>query len=158
MQHESKILECLDKDFLHMGRCKMALLLPKTGYNKYSELFWPSYVHFNSRAAFGVGSIGDVPSHPTLVGTCFTFINFSIAAFGFGYLETCPPTPGYVGTCYFIRNKDHGYGSSTNIEVHLLGRTLSVSQLVTSITGYLYPRIFMVMGHPQTHTSSKSIC
>jgi len=48
--------------------------------------------------------IGDMPSHPTLVGTCFTFINFNIAAFGLGYLETFPPTLGYVGTCYFINN------------------------------------------------------
>ena len=90
--------------------------------------------------------IGDVPSHPTLVGTCFTFITFNIAAIGLGYLEMCPPTPGYVGTCYFISNQHHSYGSSTNphfIEVHLLGCTLSVSQLVTSITGYLYPLIFV---------------
>jgi len=95
-------------------------------------------------------SIGDVPSHPTLVGTCFTFISFNIAAIGLGYLEMCPPTPSYVGTCYFISNQHHGCGSSTNphfIEVHLLGRTLLVSQLVTSITGYLYPRIFVLHGY-----------
>ena len=78
-----------------MGRCKMVLLLLKTGYNKYSELYWPSYVHFNSGAAFRVGFhwrralpphfsrhllhihqfqhssnqlglFGDVPSHPKL--------------------------------------------------------------------------------------------
>ena len=54
---------------------------------------------------------GDVPSHPALVGTCFTFISFSIEAFGWGYLETCPPTPNYVGTYYFINNHHHGYGS-----------------------------------------------
>ena len=33
------------------------------------------------------------------------------------------------------------------IEVHLLGRTRSISQLVTSITGYLYPRIFVHHGY-----------
>ena len=38
-----------------MERCKMILPLLKTGYNKYSKLYWPSYVHFNSGAAFGVG-------------------------------------------------------------------------------------------------------
>ena len=102
LQHEYEIWESPDKDFHHMGRWKMILLLLKTGYNKYSELYWRSYVHFNSGAAYGVGSIGDVPSHPTLVGTCFTFISFNIAAFDLGYLEMCPHTPGYVGTCYFI--------------------------------------------------------
>ena len=56
--------------------------------------------------------IRDVPSHPTLVGTCFAFISFNIATFGLGYLETCPPTLGYVGTCYFISNQHHGYGST----------------------------------------------
>ena len=56
--------------------------------------------------------IGDMPCHPTLVGTFFTFISFNIVAFGLGYLETSPPTPGYVGTCYFISNQHHGYGST----------------------------------------------
>ena len=56
LQRESEILECPDKDFQLMGRCIMILLLLKTGYNKYFELYWPSYVHFNSGAAFGVGS------------------------------------------------------------------------------------------------------
>ena len=78
-----------------MVRCKMVFLLPKIRYSKYSELYWPSYVHFNSGAAFGVGFhwrralpphfsrhllhihqfqhssvrlglFGDVPSHPRL--------------------------------------------------------------------------------------------
>jgi len=95
LQRESEISECLDKDFHHMGRCKMVLPLLKTSYNKYSELYWPSYVHFNSGAAFRVGFhwrralpphfsshllhihefkhnnirlglFGDVPSHPRL--------------------------------------------------------------------------------------------
>ena len=61
---------------------------------------------------------GDVPSHPALVGTCFTFISFSIAAFGLGYLETCPPTPSYVSTCYFINNQHHGYGSAAQNHFH----------------------------------------
>jgi len=34
-----------------------------------------------------------------------------------------------------------------DIKVHLLGRTLLASQLVTSITGYLYPRIFVCHGY-----------
>jgi len=55
LQCESEISECLDRDFQLMGRCKMILLLLKTGYNKYSELYWPIYVHFNFGAAFGVG-------------------------------------------------------------------------------------------------------
>ena len=63
-------------------------------------------------------SIGDVPSHPTLVGTCFTSISFNIAAFSLGYLEMCPPTPGYVGTCYFINNQHHSYGSTTQNPWH----------------------------------------
>jgi len=62
--------------------------------------------------------VGDVPSHPTLVGTCFTFISFNIAAFSLGYLEMCPPTPGYVGTCYFINNQHHGYRSTTQNPCH----------------------------------------
>lgn len=56
LQRKSEISECLDKDFHHMGRCKMVLLLPKIGYNKYSELYWLSYAHFNFGATFGVGS------------------------------------------------------------------------------------------------------
>ena len=55
LQHEPEILECPDKDFQLMGRCKMILLFTKTCYNKYSELYWPSYVHFNSGVAFRVG-------------------------------------------------------------------------------------------------------
>ena len=39
LQREYEILECPDKDFQHMGRWKMVLLLPKTGYNKYFELY-----------------------------------------------------------------------------------------------------------------------
>ena len=101
-----------------MGRWKMILLLLKIGYNRYSELYWPSYVHFNLEQHSEWVSIGDVPSHPTLVGTCFTFISFNIAAFGLGYLETCPLTPGYVGTCYFINNQHHGYGSITQNPWH----------------------------------------
>ena len=61
---------------------------------------------------------GDVPSHPTLVGTCFTFISFIIAAFGLGYLERFPPTPCYVGTCYFINNQHYGYGSTAQNHFH----------------------------------------
>ena len=61
---------------------------------------------------------GDVPSHLTLVGTCFTFISLIIAAFDLGYLETCPPTPSYVGTCYFIKNQHHSYGSTTQNHFH----------------------------------------
>jgi len=33
------------------------------------------------------------------------------------------------------------------IEIHLLGRTLLTSQLVTIITGYLYPWIFVCHGY-----------
>jgi len=62
--------------------------------------------------------VGDVPSHPTLLGTCFTFISFSISTFSFGYLETCPPTRRYVGTCYFINNQHHGYGSTVQNPCH----------------------------------------
>ena len=62
--------------------------------------------------------IGDVPSHPTSVGSCFTSISFNIASFGLGYLETCPPTPGYVGTCYFINNQHHSYGSTAQNPCH----------------------------------------
>ena len=61
---------------------------------------------------------GDVPSHPTLVGTCFTFTSFSITVFNLGYLEMYPPTPSYVGTCYFINNQHHGYGSTTQNPFH----------------------------------------
>jgi len=61
---------------------------------------------------------GDVPSHPALVGTCFTFINFNIAAFYLGSLETFPPIPGYVGTCYFINNQHQVYGSTTQNPCH----------------------------------------
>ena len=61
---------------------------------------------------------GDVPSQPTLVGTCFTFISFNIASFGLGYLEMCPLTPRYVGTFYFINNQHHGYGSTTQNPSH----------------------------------------
>ena len=55
LQRESEISESPDKDFHHMGRCKMILLLLKIGYNKYYELYWPSYVHFNFGAPFGAG-------------------------------------------------------------------------------------------------------
>ena len=75
---------------------------------------------------------GDVPSHPALVGTCFTFINFSIVAFGFGYLETCPPTQSYVGTCYFINNQHDGYGSTAQNHFHRspFARPHTVSNIV----------------------------
>ena len=63
-------------------------------------------------------SIGDMPSHLTLVGTCFTFMSFSITTFSLVYLETCPPTPGYVGTCCFINNQHHGYGATTQNPYH----------------------------------------
>ncbi len=147
LQHEYEILECPDKDFQHMGRRKMVFLLPKTGYNKYSELYWPSYVHFNFGATFRAGScwrralpphfsrhllhihqfqhsniwlrlFGDMPSHPALVGTCFTFISFSIVASSLGSLEMCPSTPCYVDTCYFIKSQHHGYGSTTQDSCH----------------------------------------
>ena len=62
--------------------------------------------------------IGDVPSHPTLLGTCFTFISFIIVAFGLGYLDMFPPTPSYVGTFYFINNQHHSYGSITQNPCH----------------------------------------
>lgn len=95
LQCEFEILGCLDKDFQHMGRCKIVLLFPKTGYNKYSKLYWLSDVHFNFGATFRVdflwihallprfsryllhihqchhnsiwlGFLRDVPSHPKL--------------------------------------------------------------------------------------------
>ena len=55
LQRELEILECPHKDLQHMGRCKMVLLFPKTCYNKYSELYWLRYVHFNYGATFRVG-------------------------------------------------------------------------------------------------------
>ena len=137
---------------------------------------------------------GDMPSHPALIGTCFTFINFSITEFGLGYLETYPPTPSYVGTCYFINNHHHGYGSNKQnpfhrspfARPHTVSHTVghkhymvslssdlrlswfwfihkptlhrspfarpqtAISQLVISITEYLYPQIFVHHGYGLT--------
>ena len=104
LQHEFEISECPDKDFHHTGRCKMVLLLPKIGYNKYSELYWPSYVHFNSGAAFGVSSHWRRALPPHFSRHLLHIHQFHISTFSLGYLDTCPPTPGYVGTCYFISN------------------------------------------------------
>jgi len=82
---------------------------------------------------------GDVLSHPTLVGTYFTFINFNIEAPGLGYLETCPPTLGYVGTCYFTNTQHHGYGSTTlnpcNWSLFAGLHTVSI------IVGHMYYRV-----------------
>ena len=75
---------------------------------------------------------GDVPSHPALVGTCFTFISFNIAVFGLGYLDTWPPTPIYVGTCYF-NNQHHGYGSTTQNPFHR--SPFARPHIVSSIVG-----------------------
>ena len=95
LQHESEFPESPDSAFKHMKRCRMIIPFPKIGYNKYSELYCPSYAHFKSGAAFGAGSLwrcalppclsrhllhihqfhhssvwlglfGDVPSHPKL--------------------------------------------------------------------------------------------
>ena len=172
-----------------MGRCKMILLLLKTGYNKYSELYWPSYAHFNSGAAFGVGFhwrralpphfsrhllrmhqfqhsiirlglFGDVPSHPRLCRHLLLHqqptsrlwvIHKHRGPFTRPHIVTI--TVGHKHYRVSLSSDLHGYGPSTNphfIEVHLLGHTLSSSQLVTSITRYLYPRIFIYHGYGLT--------
>jgi len=72
-----------------------------------------------------------MPSYPTLVGTYFTLISFSIETFVLGYLEMFPPTPGYVGTCYFINSQQQGYRSTTQNPCHqspfVRPRTISVT-------------------------------
>ena len=56
-QRKSESLESPDSGFKHMKWCRMIIPFPKTGYNKYSELYWPSYAHFKSGAAFEAGSL-----------------------------------------------------------------------------------------------------
>ena len=56
-QHESAGLESLDSGFKHMRKCRMIIPFPKTGYNKNSELYWPSYAYFKSIVASGAGSL-----------------------------------------------------------------------------------------------------
>ena len=56
-QRENEILESPDIGFKDMERCRMIIPFPKTGYNKYSKLYWPSYAHFKSGAAFEAGSL-----------------------------------------------------------------------------------------------------
>ena len=106
-------------------------------------------------------SFGDVPSHPTLVGTCFTFISFSIAAFGLGYLETCPPTPSYVGTCYFIKNQHHSYGSTTQnpshrspfARLHIVSNTVGHKHYRVSLSLDIHLSWFWFIHKPTLHQS-----
>ena len=56
-QRESESIESPDSGFKHMRRCRMIIPFPKIGYNKSFELYWPSYAHFKSRAAFEAGSL-----------------------------------------------------------------------------------------------------
>ena len=80
-----------------------------------------------------------MPSHPALVGTCFTFISFTIATFSLDYLETFPPTPGYVGTCYFINNQHHGCRSTAQNPCHR--SPFSRSQTVSITVGHKHYRV-----------------
>ena len=84
---------------------------------------------------------GDVPSHPALLGTCFTFISFSIVAFVLGSLETCLPTRGYVGTYYFINNKHYGYESIAQNLCHW--SPFSRSHTVSITVGHKHYRVFL---------------
>ena len=164
LQRESEISECPDKDFQLMGRCKMILLLPKTGYNKYSELYLPSYVHFNSGAAFGVGFhwrralpphfsrhllhihqfqhrsiwlrlFGDVPSHPR---PCRHLL-----------LHQQPTSWLWVNRIKSLSSKSICWAA------HCQNHSWSQALQGISILGSSF---LMVMGHPQTHSSSKSNC
>jgi len=60
LQHEFEFPDPY-RDFNHMGRCRMVIIFPTIGYNKYSELYWPSYAHFKLVFIFGatfrVGSL-----------------------------------------------------------------------------------------------------
>lgn len=104
---------------------------------------------------------GDVPSHPALVGTCFTFISFNIAAFGLGYLETCPPTPSYVGTYYFINNQHHGYGSTAQnpshrspfVRLHTVSNTVGHKHYKVSLSSDLRLSWFWVIHKSTLHRS-----
>lgn len=101
-----------------MGRCWMVIMFPKIGYNKYLSYINRVISILNLEQHSERVPFGDVPSHPTLVETCFTFISFSIAAPDLGSLETFPPTPGYARTCYFINDQHHGYGWTTKNPCH----------------------------------------
>ena len=104
---------------------------------------------------------GEMPSHPDLVGTFFTFISFSIAAFDLGYLETFPLTPSYVGTYYFINNQHHGYGSTAQNHFHrsLFARPHTLSNTVghkhyrVSLSLDLHFSWFWLIHKPTLHRS-----
>ena len=104
--------------------------------------------------------IGDMPFHPALVSSCFTFINFSITEFGLGYLETYPPTPSYVGTCYF-NNQHHGYGSTAQnhfhrspfARPHTISHTIGHKHYRVSLSSELRLSWFWFIHKPTLHRS-----
>jgi len=102
-----------------------------------------------------------MPSYPTLVGTCSTFISFSIAISNLGSLEICPPTPSYVVTFYFINNQHHGYGSiaqnpchrSPFSRSHIVGITVGHKNYRVSLSSDLHLSWLWVIHKPMLHQS-----
>lgn len=90
-------------------------------------------------------------SHPTLVGTCFHFHQFQHSSIWLGFFGDMSSHPRLCQP-HKIRVMDQPHKIFV-IKFHLLGHTLLVSQLVTSITWYLYHRFFVCHGYGSSTNS-----